>query len=102
VIAQTHWTRCYGDTVPFDASFWRGLEGYSGANIRDAIELSQALESDPQGALEFIIPAAKQDPKSLEALRSMAMGRFLSSSYAGPYAGPKVGTVASATRKIGG
>jgi hypothetical protein len=86
-----------------DLGFFRGQEGWSGANIRDCCELAFAMTCEMSEAAKFIVPAATQDPTGLERLRSMANGRFLSAAYPGTYKLPSnfVETPATKIRKIG-
>jgi hypothetical protein len=72
--------------IPNDPNFWADdCDGWSGANIRDCVELAFAMALDVSKASSYIVPAAKQDPNGLERLRDMADTKFLSASYAGPY-----------------
>ncbi len=71
--------------VKNDPDFWKSADGFSGANIRDVSELAYAMNLSLEKASEYIVPAAKQDPQSLDRLRNMAEERFLSASKPGVY-----------------
>lgn len=75
--------------VKFEPEFWAALEGFSGANIRDTCKTAYALCTTPQEAMVRIVPAAKQAPTQLVALRGLAVDRFLSASYDGTYVHPE-------------
>lgn len=65
--------------------FFRKIEGISGANIRDTLELSVALQCPLAEAFTMVIPAEVQDREGIEALRKRASNRFLSAAYPGVY-----------------
>jgi hypothetical protein len=89
-------------TVKTKAADWIKREGWSGANIHDACRAAYALQTSLDEASAFIVPAAMQDPQGLDRLRQMAAGRFLSTSYPGPYQLPKPAApaVVNSTRRI--
>lgn len=75
---------------------------WTGAEIRNCCELADVLSINLGEASSYIVPVAKADPESIERLRTLANGRFLSASYDGVYRreGAKVG--GNVKRKIGG
>ncbi|HWY36780.1 MAG TPA: hypothetical protein VNX68_19195, partial [Nitrosopumilaceae archaeon] len=65
--------------------FWKGCEGWSGANVRDCCDLSYAMGIKLEDAQAFIVSADKQDHAGIERLRVSAQSKFLSASYEGTY-----------------
>lgn len=67
-----------------------GDEGWTGAEIRNACEMAFRMALPlPEVARRFIVPVAVSDPQSIDKLRTMAHGKFLSASAPGSYVHPK-------------
>lgn len=62
--------------------------GWTGADIRNCCDAAWALDIPLTEATEFMVPVSKSDPGSIEELRTLARGSFLSTAYPGPYRGP--------------
>jgi len=60
-------------------------DGWTGAEIRNCVELAWMLNCPLKQASNFVVPISVSDPEGIERLRKMASGRFLSAAYAGPY-----------------
>lgn len=60
-------------------------EGWTGAEIRNCVELAWQLNCTLVQAANFVVPISVSDPEGIERLRRMAHGKFLSANYAGPY-----------------
>jgi hypothetical protein len=61
-------------------------EGWTGAEIRNCCELGQTLSMSVQEVAEnYIIPVSKSNSRSLDEMRKLADGNFLSVSSPGPY-----------------
>lgn len=73
-------------------------EGWTGADIRNVCEIAWRFGSSLTEAAARIVPVSKSDPESIEEMRQIANGRFLSASYPGPYRKPS--GVVPAARKI--
>lgn len=69
---------------------------WTGAEIRNVCRRAYRTQKPIAEAAAFTIPVAKSDPDSIEKLRKLAAGKFLSASYPGTYKHPLDG-VASAT-----
>lgn len=76
---------------------------WTGAEIRNCCELADVLSVSLVDAASYIVPVAKADPDSVERLRNLANGRFLSASYPGVYKRDGASKpLGNSTRKIGG
>lgn len=60
-------------------------DGWTGAEIRNCCDLAWRLGITPREAGTFVVPVAVSDQESVERLRRMANGKFLSASEAGVY-----------------
>lgn len=60
-------------------------EGWTGAEIRNCCRIAARLRVQLREAAGYVVPVVQADPKSIEALRSLAEGRFLSANYPGTY-----------------
>lgn len=60
-------------------------EGWTGAEIRNCCRIASRLNVPLKEAAGYVVPVAQADPKSIEALRSLAEGKFLSANYPGTY-----------------
>jgi hypothetical protein len=60
-------------------------EGWTGAEIRNCCRIASRLEIPLKEAAGYVVPVTQSDPKSIESLRSLAEGRFLSANYPGTY-----------------
>lgn len=58
---------------------------WTGAEIRNVCELAWRMACPVASAARFIVPVATSDMPSIDRLRTLAHGKFLSASYAGPY-----------------
>ena len=58
---------------------------WTGAEIRQACDISWRLGCSLHEAAEFVVPVARSAPEKLAQLRDQANGRFLSASYQGVY-----------------
>lgn len=58
---------------------------WTGADIRSACSIAKRLRLSLVEAATYITPVAKSDPESIQRLRRLANGRFLSASHAGTY-----------------
>jgi hypothetical protein len=69
-------------------------EGWTGAEVRNACEIAYALAMPIDEAVGYVVPVAKSNPQSVEALRNLAESKFLSASTGRPWqrvmAAPKV------------
>lgn len=85
-------------------SDWPDTEGWTGAEIRNCARTAYRLRISLQDAAKTTVPISKADPESVEALRNVADGRFLSVSYEGAWTRnrPASGAGRKARRKIGG
>ena len=61
--------------------------GWTGADIRNCVDVAWRLGCSLTEAAQFLVPVSKSDPGSIERLRAMAKGAFLSTAYPGPYQG---------------
>jgi len=59
--------------------------GWTGAEIRNVCELAWRMNTTTTQAARFIVPVSVSDPGSIDKLRSLAHGKFLSASYPGAY-----------------
>jgi hypothetical protein len=66
-------------------SDWPDTTDWTGAEIRNCARLTQRLGCSLREAGEYVVPIAKADPDSLEQLRAVADGRFLSVSKPGTW-----------------
>lgn len=60
-------------------------EQWTGADIRNVCSIAYRLRCSLKEAATFITPVAKSDPASIDRLRKLADGAFLSASQAGVY-----------------
>ena len=60
-------------------------DNWTGADIRNVCSIAYRLGISLVEASTFITPVAKSDPQSIERLRKLADGAFLSASYSGVY-----------------
>lgn len=58
---------------------------WTGADIRNVCSIASRLSITLVQAAVYITPVSKSDPQSIEKLRALADGRFLSASSIGPY-----------------
>jgi hypothetical protein len=58
-------------------------ESWTGADIRNVCSIAARLRCSLKEASTYITPVAKSDPQSIERLRKLADGSFLSASYQG-------------------
>ena len=58
------------------------------ADIRNCCDNAYRLRCSLVDATKYLVPVAKSDPESIDALRKVADGRFLSASYPGEYKSP--------------
>lgn len=59
--------------------------GWTGREIRNVCEVAQAMAISPKDAADFIVPIARANPQSVDQLRQLAHGRFLSAANPGVY-----------------
>lgn len=59
--------------------------GWTGAEIRTAVQIAHRLNVTPEKAAQWIVPVSKMSAESIEALRRQASGRYLSASKPGVY-----------------
>ncbi len=59
--------------------------GWTGAEIRNVCELAWSMNRPVREVARFIVPVSVSDPGSIDKLRNLAHGKFLSASYPGPY-----------------
>lgn len=74
-------------------------EGWTGAEIRNCCDIASRLAVSPKDAASYVVPVSVADPKGIEALQTLADGRFLSASFAGVYRKDRKETEASGGRK---
>jgi hypothetical protein len=60
-------------------------EGWTGAEIRNCCRIAARLKVTLAEAARYVVPVSQSDPASIEALRKLAEGRFLSANYPGVY-----------------
>jgi hypothetical protein len=60
-------------------------DGWTGADIRNVCSIAYRLRCSLKEAATYITPVSKSDPASIERLRKLADGSFLSASYPGVY-----------------
>jgi hypothetical protein len=60
-------------------------EGWTGAEIRTAVQTADDLGCTPKEAAQWIVPVCKMSAEVIEGLRKQASNRYLSANYAGPY-----------------
>ncbi len=63
-------------------------ENWTGAEIRNCVEMASDMGISYAEAARFVVPVAKADPDGVRRLRDMADGRFLSASASGVYVMP--------------
>jgi hypothetical protein len=73
------------------AKFARTYSNYTGAEIRNVVEMAAFESITIEEATSYIVPVAEADPDALKALRTMAHERFLNASAPGKYRMPEVG-----------
>ncbi|MCK9599053.1 MAG: AAA family ATPase, partial [Sphaerochaeta sp.] len=74
--------------------------GWTGAEIRTAVQIAYRLNVSPKIAAQWIVPVSKMAAESIEQLRKQATGRFLSASKPGVYSHQQPATVSTGTRRI--
>lgn len=74
--------RKYGDKWVFPRD-----DGWTGAEIRNCCDLASRMNCSLADAAQYVVPLAKANPRSVDALRNAAYGKWLSASYPGPYKG---------------
>ena len=96
--------RLYETKLGLGKSEWPDTTDWSGAEIRNCAELAVLRGTSPKDAGRYIVPVAKADPESVEQLRAVADGRFLSVSEEGTWRRERSAGVAArkTRRKIGG
>ena len=62
-----------------------GDDGWTGAEIRQCVDLAWRLGITLKEAAEYIVPVAKSAKETIEKLQDQAHGRFISASYSGTY-----------------
>lgn len=62
---------------------WPDTLNWTGAEIRNCADLAVRLGCDLKYASRFVVPVAKADPESIDALRDVADGKFLSVNSSG-------------------
>jgi len=70
------------------------LDGWTGAEIRNVCDLAESLGVKISEAAKYVVPVIQADPSSVERLRDMASGRWLSASTPGAYRKPVTGATA--------
>jgi len=60
-------------------------DGLTGADIRNICETAYTLDCDLKEARQYVIPLYIQSPKTIEACRQMAEGRFIDASAGGVF-----------------
>lgn len=60
-------------------------EGWTGAEIKTAMELAYDLDCSPAEAAKWIVPVSTMARETIDGLRKQASGRYLSASYEGTY-----------------
>ena len=73
---------------------------YTGADIRNVCAIAYRLKITLKKAAGYITPVAKSDPASIERLRKLAHGSFLSSSKEGLYQYQPNAETATATGRV--
>jgi len=85
--------RIYEKKYGIENAEWPNTEGWTGAEIRNAARLTHRLQCSLAEACNYVVPITRADPESLEQLRAVADGRFLSVSSDGVWTadgGPQV------------
>ncbi|MET0742989.1 MAG: hypothetical protein ABWY78_06425 [Microvirga sp.] len=76
-------------------------DGWTGAEVRNVCELAADTDKPIAAMRNRIVPVSVSDPDSIERLRRLAAGKFLSASYAGEYQHPAERTTATpSTRRF--
>jgi len=78
------------------------MVGWTGREIRNACENAYAFGISPKEAARYLVPISKAEPTSIERLRSLAHGRFLSAAEPGVYDKGKILEPVGAGRQIEG
>jgi len=63
-------------------------KGWTGAEIRNVCELASRMRCSLGDAANFIVPVSISDPESIDRLRKVASGKFLSATFPGAYIAP--------------
>lgn len=71
-------------------------EGWTGAEIRNVVELAWRMRCSLAEAARFIVPVSVSDPGSIDKLRTLAHSKFLSASNPGVYVHAKAPNAAPA------
>jgi len=75
-------------------------EDWTGADIRNVCSIAYRLQIPLAEASSYITPVAKSDPDSIERLRKLADGSFLSASAEGVYKKRMSGGSSAGSRKV--
>lgn len=67
---------------------FKGDNDWTGAEIRNCCHIARRLNRTIEDAANFIVPICRSAPESIEALRTLAHGRFLDASKPGTYRMP--------------
>ena len=71
---------------------------WTGADVRNVCSIASRLQIPLVEASSYITPVSKSDPKSIERLRNLAEGAFLSASHAGVYRSERRAAVTEARK----
>lgn len=75
-------------------------EGWTGAEIRNCCRIASRLDVPLAEAANYVVPVSQSDPKSVESLRTLAEGRFLSANYPGTYTRAAAAVEGGAVRRV--
>ena len=65
-------------------------QGWTGAEIKTCCDIAWRLDISLQEASKYVVPVSQSGPEIVEAIRRLAHGRFISSSYSGVYMHPRI------------
>lgn len=91
-------TKAHGLEIELQPLGVSGDEGWTGAEIRNCCEIASRLGCSLKEAASFVVPVIQADPKSVESLRTLADGRFLSANHPGTYS--RAEQVMTDTRRV--
>jgi hypothetical protein len=75
--------------------------GWTGAEIRTAVQIAYRLNVTPRDASAWVVPVSKMAAETIENLRRQATGRYLSASKPGTYTyQPQAAAPAATARRI--
>ncbi|MGH7260151.1 MAG: AAA family ATPase [Nitrospiraceae bacterium] len=74
-------------------------DGWTGADVRNCCRIAARFKASLVAASQFLTPVCKSDPDSIERLRKIAEGKFLSASHQGVYQ-QRVRSAGDGKRKI--